>query len=540
MAIDLSNKRFLIIDDFGDMRTMIRHMIESYGATEIDMASNGKEAVRLMTRHRYDIVLCDYNLGEGQDGQQILEEARHRRLIGLAALFIMITAENTSQMVMGAVEYYPDDYLSKPFNKLVLKTRLERLLARKGDLTEIDLALDRRNISDAIAYCEMNAVEGAPNRDELMRIKCELCLQTGDSAAVRTVCEQMLADRRIPWALMGLGKAQFMEGRLAEARETFQSIIDENQNHTEAYDWLARVMVKLGDSKRAQELLSEAAVLSPKAIRRQMMLGEVAMNNGDYAVAERAYRKAVVLGRNSVHKTPENYVKQSQALGHTSERDALRVLREMRKEFPKDKVAQFSASLGEIDVYRKVGRDDDAATAFKEAVEAYQSLGEALPMGVELEMARACFMSGQEDMAVGIVSRIVGNHHDDPEMLTEVEAMFSSVGRESDGAQIVDRVREKIATLNNDGVRMAEEGRLDEAIELFQQALQDLPENKTINLNAAKVLLMHLRANGNNERYRALVREYLDRVNRTDPGNPVLQQLYRLRDELFKRDRRAG
>ena len=135
MAIDLSNKRFLIIDDFGDMRTMIRHMIESYGATEIDMASNGKEAVRLMARHRYDIVLCDYNLGEGQDGQQILEEARHRRLIGLAALFIMITAENTSQMVMGAVEYYPDDYLSKPFNKLVLKTRLERLLARKGDLT---------------------------------------------------------------------------------------------------------------------------------------------------------------------------------------------------------------------------------------------------------------------------------------------------------------------------------------------------------------------------------------------------------------------
>ncbi len=90
-----------------------------------------------MRRRAYDVVLCDYNLGEGMDGQQVLEEAKHRRLVGYATVFVMITAENTMEMVMGAMEYKPDDYLTKPFNKELLKSRLEKLVARKRDLVPV-------------------------------------------------------------------------------------------------------------------------------------------------------------------------------------------------------------------------------------------------------------------------------------------------------------------------------------------------------------------------------------------------------------------
>jgi CheY-like chemotaxis protein len=74
----------------------------------IDHASNGNTAVKQYTELRYDIILCDYNLGEGQDCRQILEEFHKRHLMFPGTLFLMATAETTSALVMGAVEYQPD------------------------------------------------------------------------------------------------------------------------------------------------------------------------------------------------------------------------------------------------------------------------------------------------------------------------------------------------------------------------------------------------------------------------------------------------
>lgn len=60
------------------MRSLMRSMVTAYGAADIDPVINGEEAVKAMESKRYDIVLCDYNRG---DGQQVLEEAKHRNLL---------------------------------------------------------------------------------------------------------------------------------------------------------------------------------------------------------------------------------------------------------------------------------------------------------------------------------------------------------------------------------------------------------------------------------------------------------------------------
>ena len=99
-----ASKHYLIIDDFQGMRSMMREMLKSFGAKHIDTASNGNEAVANLEKNKYDVVLCDYNLGIGRNGQQILEEAKHRDLIGLATAWIIVTAEKTSDLVFGAAE----------------------------------------------------------------------------------------------------------------------------------------------------------------------------------------------------------------------------------------------------------------------------------------------------------------------------------------------------------------------------------------------------------------------------------------------------
>ncbi len=106
--IDFSRQYCLVIDDFQGMRTMLRDMLRELGAQRVDIAASGGEAVGMLGNHRYDIVLCDYNLGAGRTGQQLLEEAKVRNLVGPACAWIMVTAEKTSDAIMGAVEYQPD------------------------------------------------------------------------------------------------------------------------------------------------------------------------------------------------------------------------------------------------------------------------------------------------------------------------------------------------------------------------------------------------------------------------------------------------
>ena len=104
MVIDYKHKKILIIDDFSSFRRLMVRMLESLGAKDIDDAYSGDVAIRKMEGKAYDIVLCDYNLGhDKKDGQQILEEAKHRGLIRYSSIFVMLTAENTMPMVMGAV-----------------------------------------------------------------------------------------------------------------------------------------------------------------------------------------------------------------------------------------------------------------------------------------------------------------------------------------------------------------------------------------------------------------------------------------------------
>ncbi|MGE3774539.1 MAG: response regulator, partial [Gammaproteobacteria bacterium] len=93
MALNIKDYRFLIIDDLREMRMTVRGMLDSLQVKVMHEAKSGDEALEILSKNPVDVVLCDYNLGEGRDGQQTLEEARGRNLLLPTAAWIMITAE---------------------------------------------------------------------------------------------------------------------------------------------------------------------------------------------------------------------------------------------------------------------------------------------------------------------------------------------------------------------------------------------------------------------------------------------------------------
>ena len=537
MALELGRKKILIIDDFADMRSTLKRMLQAFNGKDIDVAANGREALSLLGRKAYDIVLCDYNLGEGKDGQQVLEEAKHRELIRYSSIFIMITAENTMEMVMGAVEYKPDDYLTKPFNKDLLGSRLEKLLEKKGDLAEIERAAQKREYHHAIKLCDERIGQRPRNISELYKLKGELCVAAGQFEEAAKVYEKVLSVRSVPWAMLGLGKVRYLTSNYLGARDIFQELTQEHKAFVEAYDWLAKTMEELGDLSEAQAVLNIAADMSPKAILRQKALGDIAIKNQDFEAAERALRKAVRLGRESVYKDASHYTKLAKALSSTGQgQEALKVLHGARKEFVDDKEAGLQASIAEGMVFKSLGREIEAAKAFEEAAKAYDGVAGKVSSEVTLDMARAAFMLGDKDKGMAIMQGVVRNHHEDDKVLREAQKAFDELNMGDEGREIISSTKAEVVQLNNQGVRLVKEGRLEEAITFFEDAVKAMGGNKTVNLNAAQVMLMYMQKNGKNDRYLYQVRQFLDRVAKIDPANGAFQKLSAIYEKMIENE----
>ncbi|MBK8161999.1 MAG: response regulator [Gammaproteobacteria bacterium] len=125
-SCDFKRARFLIVDESADTRRLLKMMLAESGAEQIDETAYAAEAIGMMAQVGYDVVLCDFHLGAGRDGQQLLEEARFKGILKASTLFVMVTAENTAQVVMGVLECRPDDYLSLPFTREQFSARMQR------------------------------------------------------------------------------------------------------------------------------------------------------------------------------------------------------------------------------------------------------------------------------------------------------------------------------------------------------------------------------------------------------------------------------
>ena len=303
----------------------------------------------------------------------------------------------------------------------------------------------------------------------------------------------------------------------------------------EAYDWLARSQTALEDHEAARQTLATALELSPRSIRRQMALGELALRDGEYRVAARAFGAAVALGGRSVYRTASNYIMLARALMHFDTGGALRALRNLRRDFRTDPEARLRAAVAEYMVHRQVGEEAGAQASYEEALKIYRGIEQDVSAETTVELVRMLLARGENAAAIEQLRKAIGNRYEDEALLQDVRAVFREAGMEQEGDGIIGQVRADVIRLNNDGVHLAEEGRLDEAIDLFRKALGDLPENRTINMNMAKVLLLHMKREGNDGQNLQQAHVCIERLRRQDPVGGAVQRLAALYREVAER-----
>lgn len=517
---DLSANSFLIIEDYEGMRRILRDILARGGATRVTFAANSEAAIPLLERNTYDAVLCDLHLGQGLNGQQILEEARHRQLLAPHTVWLMVSAEKTAEMVTGTVESRPDDYLVKPITETLLFTRLSRQMARKKALAPIEQAMRDREYLKALNLTEAQLGRANPHAWDLKRLKADLALQTGNHAHAREVYLEALGQRDLPWAHLGLAKIHFLDGQFDDARRELEQVTHGNRAYLEAHDWLARALDKLGDLDGAQSVLSRALTTSPHAPLRQGQLGEIAYRRGELDTAAGAFRRCVELARHTPLKSAEPYVWLSRvnlALGNSD--DALRALSELSIDLREDTVARLLARALEIPVRLNAGERDRAQALAIEVAEALQSQAHELPAEAILDLATPLMELGDKATAEALLTSLVSNNHEHPEILERAKAVFAQAGLAAEGDELVTRTTRAATESMNQGVRLAREGKLDEAIEYTREARARMPNNPRLLLNHAFLLIAWMEQYGRDTRVAIEARSCIDAARRLKPGD---------------------
>ena len=520
MTFSLRHATVLIIDDFQGMRSMLREFVKSMGITAIDTASTGRDALLQLSANKYDIVICDYNLGPGPNGQQVLEESKIKNYIGVSTVWVIVTAEQTQEMVMGAAEVKPDDYLLKPINQVLLENRLEKLILRKQSLAPIEVAIKALHYAEAIALCDQQLKAKILNPQEILRVKSDLLLAIGDYKAAAALFESVLVERDVPWAQTGMGKILYHDQKYAEAKEIFRKVLRENEVYMEASDWLAKTCTMLGQSEEAEKVLREAVRISPNSPTRQKALGETAYKNGALDIAQAAFEKTIRIGEFSPHKTPTAYTNLAKVFADKNEpNEALKTLAQSKREFKYNSEAAIQTAAAESEVYHKIGQPEKAEAAMAEVERLIQHASGKVSAEVAIDVAKSMFKLGKKDKACSMLQNVVQNNHENAEISKSIEQIFEDHDLAAEGQILIAESRSEVVAINNQGVTLAKSGDLLGGANLLRTAAHKLPNSEVILINLCALLIGMLSKEGKNQQVAAEARELLDRVRLLNSAN---------------------
>ena len=125
MAFDFSMP-VLVADDYGAMVRIIRNLLRQLGFENVDDARDGTAALDKMRAKKYGLIISDWNM-EPMTGYDLLNEMRADP--GLASTpFIMVMTESKADNVAAVRKAGANDYIVKPFNASMLKSRIEAVL----------------------------------------------------------------------------------------------------------------------------------------------------------------------------------------------------------------------------------------------------------------------------------------------------------------------------------------------------------------------------------------------------------------------------
>jgi CheY-like chemotaxis protein len=128
-AVVPTGHEVLVVDDEAVVLTVLREALRR-GGYRVTTAASAEEAIDLMHKRRFDLVLTDKNL-PGASGLDVLRAARN---LAPAPAIVLITGYSSYDSAVEALDIGAHDYIEKPIRDVEdLRFRIRRALSRRDE-----------------------------------------------------------------------------------------------------------------------------------------------------------------------------------------------------------------------------------------------------------------------------------------------------------------------------------------------------------------------------------------------------------------------
>lgn len=530
--------KILIIDDFDSFRETLSRMLKEFGCEQVVTVMNAEQALRACNSTQFDVVMCDYNLGSGANGQQILEELRYKKILPRQSLFLLISAEASQSIVLSAYDYAPDAYLTKPITAKSLRQRLERLLRQREEMLPLYDYLDRDDIDSAIELAERAIAEDSRYSALYQRMLGEFYLQQHYIDKAEKLYTQVLEARPLDWARVGLARVKKHQGDLELSNEWLHQILEDNSFCMQAYDVLVENYRQQEDFEKAQQILQSAVEISPLSILRQIELADTAAENSDYPVATKAYGKSVKLGEYSCHDHYRNHLQYgrltaawiSEGMASTINeltRDGLRVLEQMPRRFELSGDQRLQIQLLECQLYFAQSDEKKAIARLTDIEERIDD--STIGLDVQLDRVATLKALGQADKMNQLLNHLIEQYAEDQASLQRIDLWLEE--------PVSQKNRKLVATLNNQGIAFYQVNDYARALDSFKRACRLFPQHLGVQLNLLQALVADMKQYGQADEAIQLCASLVNRIeSRVQPGSSEMNRLRLLQQALRNLD----
>lgn len=513
----LHGKRAIVIDDMGAAVAIGRNMLMSLGAKQVDTANDYQSAFILLARKKYDLVLCDFNLGTGLNGQQLLRDLRHIDRLSYTTLFIVVSAERTKDIVLGTIECEPDGYIAKPFTQADFIQRITRLVEQQVAFETFNKALDNKQYAEAFAEADRISADHPKYRNLALRKKAGTLyeLKRYDGALVQF--DKALEKHPLTWAQIGRARCIAELGDTAQAIEEFEAIIKNNGLAVPAIDSLATCQLREGRKKEAQATVVKAISLSPMSIERQRWLGELSMDIGELETAVKANRSVLRLAQGTLKESVKQYQTFSRSLRKAIEeetdgkvigeriREGRQIIKEGLKKFENEESLKANDTLYRALDKFKQGDSEETIAIIDAAIERHKELLAEEPSLI-IDIAETKLLAGDRPGAEAMLRKLIADHKDNKPLVDQAQSILD--------IPLSHHQRVLITEKNRQGKHQYDNGDYEQALSSFREALNLYPQHPSINLNAIQATLKLIESGQRSEK---AIHEALGYLNASVP-----------------------
>ncbi len=501
-SIDYSALSVLIVDDFHNFRSALTKNMYTLGFRRINSVSSGNEAMNICRKEHYDIILSDYNLGVGKNGQQLLEELRFRGIFKRADIFILISADTSREVVMASYDCEPNDYLTKPITGKTLEQRIKRQLAKREALLDIHTAIDEKAYQRAIALLELNIMANSRYTVDCQKLLGELYIKEQQYNMAETLYLEVLASRNVDWAQVGLANIDVARGKANEAIVSLEQVVSEHPSYLKAYDSLSDACTISGDSDKLQDVLQKAVNISPMSIGRQKILADTALANGDVELAMNAYKKIIKYGANSHYDSADNHLNFARSITKIYDNDtskaqdmsltAAKLLNNLDDQYEVSEEQKIQAKLLNSQINALNGNKRASTDLLSEAQELIVQNAQR-DIDTEVETVNALIFNDNITEAKKLITEMLDFYQYDQSALEKIDPLLEE--------PVSDKGKKIIGTINKKGIELYRQQEFVQSVEYFTKAQKKYPRYVGLKLNLVQAMISEIKENGYHEEY---------------------------------------